>query len=52
MPDTAKLSRISTHREIFSESGESEPKLDCNYPAPMDVALNLSSFGAKSIGKV
>ena len=40
-----------THSEIFSESGKFKPNLDCNYPFPIDSALNGILIVAKYIGR-
>ena len=40
------------NKEIFSESCESKPNLDCNYPFSIDLATNGIPFVVKSIGKV
>ena len=42
---------LRTHREIFSESFQSKPNLDCNYHCPIDLVPNRSPFGVKSVGK-
>ena len=36
-----------THREIFSEFGNSKPNLDCKYTFPIDLAPTGIPFGAK-----
>ena len=46
-----KVSQFCTQSEVFSESCQSKPNLNCNYIFPIDWALNGIPFGAKSIAK-
>ena len=45
------LQSMNVHREIFPESCQIKPNLDCNYPLPIDFAPDELTFGAKFIGK-
>ena len=40
-----------THRENFSEFGQSKMNINCNCTSPIDLTPKLLPFGAKSIGK-
>ena len=47
-----ETSLLTSYRELFSESCQSEPNLECNHSFPIDLAPNGIPFGAKSIGSV